>query len=152
MRDVTSVMNEYRECSRHLWNSYFGGLVDHCGRERAYEQIRKLLFEALVSQRLERQEGAESTLRVVPMKSLPVLIRRQSEDANYYWDEARDLQSTSGNNELIFVDYYDFFQGDVVDFRFYRCRVSQCSARPEYVGREALVDVVHAQVFCGESD
>jgi hypothetical protein len=150
MRDVTDLMNRYRECSRNVWNTYMGTEIGDAASdavERIYDQIRKLLFDGIVMGRLTGTAGTDATLIVAPMPSLPILIRRPSRDGNYYWDQEPDLRFEAGLVQLRFIDYYDFFEGPVRDFRFYRCGVMKFPTRPEYEGREALVDVVHAKVL-----
>ena len=86
MQDVTDLMNKYRECVRNLWNVYCGGLENTCQLEERYENIRKLLFETLVTDRLEEDEEpypdnnplSAPLLMVVPISSVPILIRRPS--------------------------------------------------------------------------
>lgn len=146
MQDVTDLMNNYRECSRNIWNTYFR--ADSCALDSLYEQIRKLLLEALVARRLEQGSEMSPKLIVVPMESLPILIRRPSSDGNHYWDQEPELLAKNASRiQLEFIDYYDFFQEPVRDFRFYRCKVLKLPSHTQYEGREALVDVAHAKVF-----
>src|SRR5579862_1483587 len=123
MKEITDVMNTYRECSRHLWNVYFQSLEYSCEVEDTYDQIRKKLFQALVSTQLGpsgsqvrkgRQLGA-STLIVVPIASVPILIRRPSDDGNWYWDQEKNMRVNSESVQLEFQDYYDFSQYGVKD-------------------------------------
>ena len=58
MQDVTRLMNDYRECSQNIWNTYFGTQEDWCHLESLYEQIRKSLFEALVLAHLDEQQSS----------------------------------------------------------------------------------------------
>ena len=51
---------------------------------------------------------------------------------------------------LAFVDYFDFFQIPIMDFRYYRCKILSFPRRPEYEGREALIDAVDGRVFHDE--
>jgi hypothetical protein len=48
MRDITELMNTYRECSRNLWNVYFFGRENIGASLDAFAQIRKMLFNSLV--------------------------------------------------------------------------------------------------------
>jgi hypothetical protein len=48
MRDITELMNSYRECSRNLWNVYFSKRKDIGDALDVFEQIRELLFDSLV--------------------------------------------------------------------------------------------------------
>lgn len=148
MRDLTDMMNSYRECSRHLWNVYFGTQENTCHLEQLYEGVRKLLFEGLVLSQLECDSGKEPpVLKVVPVASIPILIRRPSEDGNWYWDQEQDMQINRDQVQLAFSDYYDYSAHPVKDFRFYRCTVLRFPSHVEYEGRDALVEVAHARVF-----
>jgi hypothetical protein len=63
LRDITELMNRYRECSRNLWNVYFPGNENIGASLDAYEAIRKLLFEYLVtSELLYEEEGGEEEI------------------------------------------------------------------------------------------
>src|SRR5258708_34181300 len=102
MRDITYLMNNYRECSRNLWNTYFDGDQATRGMESIYEQIRRLLFEGLVTKPLNAGTDLTPTLIVAPMESLPILIRRPSLDGNHYWDEAPDLRAENDGARLTY--------------------------------------------------
>jgi hypothetical protein len=151
MRDVTRLLSNYRECSRTIWNTYFGVLEDWCRLESIYERVRQSLFESLVLAQLKEDQNASTEespiLWVIPHASMPVRIKRASKDGNTYWDQEPDLRAGESDISLKFVDYYDFFQGPVRDYRFYRCIVLKFPRRSEYEGREALVDVADARVF-----
>jgi hypothetical protein len=150
MRDVTDLMNSYRECARHVWNVYFGTQENTSHLERLYEGIRKLLFEGLVLVQLEGNSSSQDqspVLRVVPIASVPILIRRPSDDRNWYWDEEQGIQVDRDEIELVFADYYDYSVYPVRDFRFYRCKILRFPSRGRYEGRDALVEVAHARVL-----
>jgi hypothetical protein len=95
MQDVTRLMNNYRECSRNIWNTYFAEQEDWCCLGSRYDQIRKLLFESLVLAQLKEEPRAGSEvspiLKVVPYVSASVRIRRPSKDG-VYWDAEPGLQ------------------------------------------------------------
>ncbi len=59
MRDITELMNAYRECSRNLWNVYFAKRENVGGSLDAFEQIRQLLFDSLVVSELSYEGEAE---------------------------------------------------------------------------------------------
>ena len=151
MKDVTELMNKYRECSRNIWNTYFGVQENWCDLESPHKQIRRLLFESLVVALLEEETALDGEgspiLKVVPFTSMSILIRRSSKDGNVYWDQESDLRA-DGTESLGFIDYYDFFQYPFRDYRFYRCKVLRFPTHPEYEGKEALVDVAAGKVFC----
>jgi hypothetical protein len=152
MLDITDWMNEYRECSRNLWNVYFGPRENTSDLEDNYEQIRRLLFEGLVVGKLKEQENPTTrdvqvfALCVTPSNSAPILIRRPSKDGNWYWDQGRGMTVSAEDIQLEFTDYYDYARYPIKDFRFYLCRILTFSAHAEYEGKEALVEVGHARV------
>ncbi len=154
MQDVTDLMNKYRECSRNLWNVHFGGLENTCQLEERYENIRKLLFETLVTDQLEEDEEpypdnnplSAPLLMVVPISSVPILIRRPSE-WNWYWDQETGLLVNRDDIQLRFSDYYDYSKYPVKDFHFYLCGVLKFPSRVEYEGRDALVEVADARIY-----
>jgi hypothetical protein len=147
--DVTKLMNSYRECARNIWNAYFSAHPRWHELESQYDQLRQILFECLVLSRIGRDGIVNEPLlvEVVPISSCPVLIRRPSKDGNVYWDEQSDLLVGEADISLRFVDYYDFFQYPVRDFRFYRCKVLKFPRYNAYEGREALIDVANAKVL-----
>ena len=72
MRDITNLMNAYRECSRNLWNVYFSSRDNVGGSLDAFGRLRDLLFTALVVDELFYEGSAEGqdipppAIRVVP--------------------------------------------------------------------------------------
>jgi hypothetical protein len=52
---------------------------------------------------------------------------------------------------LGFLDYFDFSQTPVMDFRYYRCKILSFPSRAEYEGREALVEATDVKVFHDEA-
>ena len=157
MRDITELMNTYRECSRNLWNVYFSRRENIGGSLDAFEQIRELLFDSLVVSELSYERDAEGddipppVLRVVPRERTLILIQRPSGPREAtYWDQEKDMVVGPDDIALAFLGYFDFGQIPIMDFHFYRCRILSFPSRSEYVGREALVSAVDGRVFHDE--
>jgi hypothetical protein len=154
MRDITELMNAYRECSRNLWNVYFSKRKDIGDALDVFEQIRELLFDSLVLSELSYEGEAEGedipppALKVVPQRSL-ILIRRLTESGGY-WDQEKDMIVGPDDITLAFVDYFDFFQPPSKDFRYYLCKILGFPSHADYEGREALLEVSGAKVFHDE--
>lgn len=153
MRDITGFMRIYRECTRNLWNSYFSTLDDSSANWDTYEGIRKLLFEALVVNELFFDDSPEGELplapllRVVPVAArVPILIRRPSSSGRY-WDQVKDMMVGPDEIELAFLDYYDFQEYPIKDFRYFLCKVLSFPEHREYEGREALIDALDGRVY-----
>lgn len=159
MREITSLMNNYRECSRHLWNAYFSARENIWDVHSDYEDIRKLLFDTLVVNQLHSCDGPggcetlpRPLLKVVPRTiSTPILIKRVSGAGEAgYWDQEKDLAVGPNDIKLAFVDYFEFFIPPMKEFTFYLCKVLSFPAHNEYEGREALIEVRSGLVFLDE--
>jgi hypothetical protein len=156
MRDITDLMNAYRECSRNLWNVYFSAKQDIGGSLDIFSQIQPLLFEALVANELEYDEDADfenlppPVLRVVPRPRAQILIRRPSDDRNRYWDAVRDMVVSPDEIELEFREYFDWSQAPIREFHFYLCGILNYPSHAEFEGREALIEALSGRVFHDE--
>ncbi|MFY9908654.1 MAG: hypothetical protein WCF22_23770 [Candidatus Sulfotelmatobacter sp.] len=157
MRDITQLMNAYRECSRNLWNVYFAKRENIGGSLDAFEQIRESLFDSLVVSELSCEGDAEGddipppALKVVPQARSLILIKRLSGPGEAgYWDQEKDMVVGPDDITLAFVDYFDFLQVPIKDFRFYLCKILSFPRHPDYEGREALLEVSGASVFHDE--
>ena len=150
-------MNAYRECSRNLWNVYFSKRKDIGDALDVFEQIRELLFDSLVLSELSYEGEAKSgdipppALRVVPQRSLILIQRLSGPGEARYWDQEKDMVVGPGDITLAFVDYFDFFQPPIKDFRYCLCRILSFSSHVEYEGREALIETLNAKLFHDEA-
>jgi hypothetical protein len=158
MRDITELMNTYRECSRNLWNVYFSRRENIGGSLDAFGQIRELLFDSLVVDELSYEGDAQGddipppVLRVVPTARALILIQRPTEPGQAtYWDQEKDMVVGPDDIALAFVDYFDFGQIPIMDFHFYRCKILSFPSRSEYAGREALIRTIDGRVLHDEA-
>jgi hypothetical protein len=156
MRDITDLMNTYRECTRNVWNVYFSKQENVGACLDAFERIRELMFESLVVNDLFQNDdaGGEDTpplLKVVPRARSLILIRRPSNDGNFYWDQEKDMVVGPDDITLEFLDYFDFSQVPIKDFRYFRCKILRFPSRTQYEGREALIDALDQRVFHDEA-
>jgi hypothetical protein len=158
MRDITNLMDHYRIVARSIWNTGFwpDPELRNWDSWEQFEQIKKLLFIALVAGGLEEIGGPSDmattsgpTIRVVPFppERVPIMIHLPREgDRNWYWDDpVREVAATEA--ELHFLDYFDWDKMNYVDFRYYRVRIASFASRPHLLGREALLEHQHAKVF-----
>jgi len=156
MRDITELMNAYRECSRNLWNVYFSKRKDIGDALDVFEQIRELLFDSIVLSELSYEEAAEGkgipppSLKIVPRERSLILINRSTESSGY-WDQEKDMVVGPRDITLAFLDYFDFGQIPIMDFHYFRCQVLSFPSHPDYEGREALLEVSGAKIFHDES-
>ena len=156
MRAITELMNAYQECSRNLWNVYFSGRENIGCSLDAFEQIRRLLFDSLVLSELFYEGEAEGeditppALKVVPRERAFLIERPGGLGEAGYWDQEKDMVVGPNDITLAFLDYFDFFQIPIMDFRYYRCKILSFPSRAEYEGREALINAVDGLVFHDE--
>lgn len=162
MKDITDILNKYRECARHLWNNYFfideelsSYTQDQLDR---YEAIDRHLFAELILDPLAKVSCQEeyfrayppseplSFLHIVPSVSgeVPILINRSG--ASGYWDDPVNKVASS-EVDLRFIEYFDWNSYGRRDFKFYRVRIVKFLKYPQLEGRDALLEVCHARVF-----
>lgn len=158
MRDITEFMNSYRECSRNLWNVYFSKRKDIGEALDVFERIRELLFDSLVLSELSYEGEAEGedipppALRVVPQGKSLILIKRLTPPGEAgYWDQEKDMVVGPDDITLEFIDYFDFYNVPIKDFRYCLCRILGFPSHAAYEGREALVEAMSADLFHDES-
>jgi len=157
MRDITELMNVYRECSRNLWNVYFSKRENVGVCLDAFEQIRELLFDSIVASELtyeEEDKGEDISspdLKVVPRARSLILINRLSGPGEAgYWDQEKDMVVGPDEITLAFTDYFDFSQVPIKDFHYYRCKILSFPRHADYEGREVLLKVSDGTVFHDE--
>jgi hypothetical protein len=166
MKDATDVLQSYRECVRHLWNTNFMALIptaeDRWNLQHLFDEAASVLFRALVVDRLGL--GSESYaahalrpttpltwLRVVPIgdHGVPIMINRDAAANSGYWDHPITRVSAE-DVDLRFVNLFDFDALDFRDFKYYRVRV--LSSRIEGVaGRAALMECEYARVLLDDA-
>jgi len=154
MRDITELMNTYRECSRNLWNVYFSRRGNGGASQDAFGQIQELLFDSLVVSELSYEGEAEGVeipppaLKVAPRETSLILIKRLSEPGEAgYWDQEKDMVVGPDDITLVLIDYFDFSQVPIKEFHYYLCKVLSFPSHVEYEGREALIEVLKVKVF-----
>jgi hypothetical protein len=156
MKEVTELVQLYRECARSLWNRCLRPGADFNSVD-AFGQICGALFEEVVLKPLDKR-GYRKTqpseafpfIHVVPIAdTIPIMINRPTNDGNKYWDEKIAVIPRRGST-LLLVDHFDWDQLGFIDFQYYRVRIGAFLAHPDLVGREALVEVQHCTVLAEE--
>ncbi len=167
MRDITDLLNRYREASRSLWNNSF--LVPNVDfdRVRQFDRIRLLLFSELVlgslgpptdSVRGELEldrlvlEPLEpfQFIHVVPnAKMVPIFMNRSLSEGPY-WD-AEPAHISKDDADLLYIDCFDWDVRGFREFQYYRVRVGNHRREPIVNGRNALMSVEHVRVLTSDS-
>lgn len=156
MKDVTSIFKNYRECARHLRNTYFpakGSFEEAWDIIDDFKEIDGQLFQSLVLKKLKPFTWEKlfkepiPFLQILPSSpTIPILINRPSDDRNWYWDDPINSLS-QGDAELHFIGFFDWDQIEQPDWEYYRVRIFGFSKHSRLVGRDALIKTNHANVL-----
>lgn len=157
MRDVSKILDHYRESARSLWNHGFWEDVDlqNWDAVEQFDELQRNLFTELVLGKLGREWPRDDIfrlpipfLKVVPsIQSAPIMIQNPRPDRpSGYWDHPLNRLSP-GDAQLQFLKYFDWNRLDYVDFRYYQVKIESFGANAELPGREALIERQHAVVY-----
>lgn len=162
MKNITTLLQWYRESVRNLWNTTFMSRqfpkINFDTVDR-FREIQDVLFTELVLCELGQQTFKRSTtaepfefLRVVPLDcgEIPISIERPSSDGNKYWDDPVTRVMAS-DIDLRFIAYFDWNELDFRDLKFYRCRIVAFPRNPHLVGRDALLEVSYGNVLLDQN-
>jgi len=150
MGDVTPLMDAYRECVRHLWNTYFQREAEanqDWDHRDEFNAIAAQLFRALVLRKLGRESAEVRPDHWAPRKPLPflqvvveprseIMVNREIDGG--YWDHPLTVID-QGDLELHFVQYFDWADLAFRDFAYYRVRIVGSAKYPDVVGKDALI-------------
>jgi hypothetical protein len=172
MKDVTTRLNSYRECIRHLWNMHFLAAATHASDKWAvrdeFDDACQMLFASLVVEPVGLAAASEAQhmlspsrssvprvlrwLHVVPRETpigVPIMINRDPRQSDGYWDYPI-ARIVPADVNLRFVRWFDFDELAFRDFRYYLVRV-ESAADGDIVGRAALIECEYCVVFLDES-
>lgn len=161
MKNITSSINNYRECVRHLWNIHFFYKLKE---ERIYDakdefdDICVSLFSSLVLKPIgcASLEKAKAYQRIqdpinclfvtlVSESGLPIHVNRELPPSGY-WDYYAGLIRPD-DVDMRFIDCFDFGQYQFRDFEYYKVRIVASKMNAEFIGRDALIRASHAEIF-----
>jgi hypothetical protein len=161
MTDVTQLFSTYRECVRHLWNTYFRPVAEPSqdwDLRDEFDTIARGIFSSLVLRAIGVFDGelapeysAEPSalpgFRVVPAveHGTPIFINRDLPRSGY-WDHPVSRVRPE-EVELHLLRFFDFDELGYRDFRYFEVVIHASTKYPEIVGRSALIEVEHAKVL-----
>jgi hypothetical protein len=144
---ITGFMRDFRECARHVWNTYFQPLEDGW---HAFINVEHELFDGLALNRIalastesdRHPDGYYAIIGVVPELppiGLPVMYEDpQPGSSTVTWAEAR---LTSVEFDMRYIGFFDFANDqDPRDFRYVRVRVLG-GPDPLYIGKDVLLEM-----------
>ena len=150
VNDVSVLVAQYRECARHVWNTYFRDLKgDRYGFVEGFDEVNAALFRDLVLEQIagDSRGPSERQLRVIPkipaQGYLPILWARRAPDGNWYWKQG---QLRRGSGRLVFVEFFDFCgPRDVRDLRYVRVKAMNMDDPSDMEGADLLIESEHVQ-------
>jgi hypothetical protein len=159
MRKVTEVFDRYRECARHVRNTYFSTIQSKdWDTVENFEAVAQSLFERIVIYQFrigffqcEPREYTRDFFRIVPTVAdgIPVMISREK-DRTGAWDHPiKTLTPT--DCEIAFIKYFDWDDHGTIDFRYYWGEVLSSQKYPEIVGHALLIETQYADSYCVDS-
>lgn len=154
MQDITDIVDDFRECSRHIWNSYFGYLEEG---DVKFWLVEETLFNAMVLAQVGKppvslvptitRKDPVSCLRIIPDSShgTPIMINRTGDSG--YWDDPVDAVKPD-EVDLRLVRFFDFaeMQG-FRDWGYYYVRINSFPTQSHLQGRDALIEASCVRVF-----
>jgi hypothetical protein len=165
VKDVTQIFETYRECARHLRNTYFSTRDNEVWDIiEDFEKVARVLFERLVLVQLVEERFCDGkfepeigsmikgiTIMIAPSSTgMPVMISRDnSRGGNKYWDHPI-TQLETDDVEIVFREYFDWDQFGLIDFRYYLGTIVSSSKYPEIIGHQVLVETIYAKVMHDE--
>lgn len=160
MKDITNNIMQYREATRHIWNTYFIGKVksiQECGLLDYYEEIDKNLFYAIVLEAIDRGSYKIDAFRSQPISILRVIIKEEidklsiiishSKNQTYKkWNEPIVLSSIE-KAEFLFIECFEWDRYSYASYPYYLVRIKKFPKYPHLVGEDALIETHHARVY-----
>jgi hypothetical protein len=152
MEDVTELLQQYRECARHVYNTYYRLLSTG---DTLFDQVDDTLFQTLVLRQLlvdaTRRINVDvpfEYLRIVPSKvpeGIPAMWGREETPLREVWHELRLFPSEI---HIHFLGYFDWYNDDDHrDWHYYQGRIVSYPTNPTLEGADLLIEVPNAKVF-----
>jgi hypothetical protein len=149
MNRITEQFMTYRECARHVWNTYFRFLDDGTHQ---FRNVDDELFAALaltsvpLSVAASYRQGIPCPFLIVHPtihpNGTPALYAREDTNRTWRWTPLV-LQSAV---LLHFIAFFDWADDGVRDWRYYRARVQGYPADPTLIGSDLLLDIFDAEI------
>jgi hypothetical protein len=157
MEDVTNLFINYRECVRHLWNTYFQPVADWDVRDE-FDAVSRDIFSSLVLRSLDMPhvglspESSEKPTMLPGFRIIPsvehgteILINRDLPRSGY-WDHPVS-RVRPDEVELHLLRFFDFDQLGNREYRYLEVFVHASPKYPDIVGRAALIEFVNTKIL-----
>jgi len=149
MTDITAIIFQYRECCRHLWNSYFlklqwyessWDMLDY------FNEISERLFQTTVLRQCFEGNDIKRTetnfyneIKVEPNFG-PIGFEAMWEDTVRGYSEWKIIQITSTGNDFRFIEFFDWTVEQTMECQYARVKLIASDEYPELVNKDFLLD------------
>ena len=153
MGEITDLIQSYRECVRHVWNSHFHDLPGSLHEFGDVEDA--LLYGIVLAQTDEYKNWTEEwlvnlcypSIRVVPRpepKGIQGMWAREQKGGNWPWE---NFQVTEEKFILAFIGFSDWLVDGLLDYEYIRCRILQSDEYPDLIGADLLLPAHEVTVY-----
>ncbi len=142
--DVTEEIRQYRECSRHTWNTYFYAIDNGV---TLFENVDWALLDGLVLSTAQKDIIRPGRGEFIPElhvrfpaspSGFAVLVADQTEDRLRRWKQHTLFRD---DTDLRFVEFFDFISADKPrDYQYVLVHVLRNAEMPSLEGLDLLLD------------
>jgi hypothetical protein len=150
--DVTDLFETYRECARHVRNTYFSTRKSQdWDTIESFDEVAEPLFAHLVLGQLADRATADAVAQncflMIPSSSvrMPLMISRDRPAAGS-WDHPITFLEP-GDATIAFREYFDWDEHALIDFRYYRGIILASQRYPDIIEHEVLIETIYARVL-----
>lgn len=153
-KEITEILLNYRECARHVWNTYYRCIEDGWHR---FIDAEDELFTSLVLDEfypaLDYPEKVSKSMRtfkvvpIIPPLHLEILWTVTGDETVHKWKE---LKLKDNAIELRYFDFFDWEETGYRDYKYIRCKVADFGNYSELKDADVLIEVEHLKVFLME--
>lgn len=153
---ILSLINEYREVARGIWNSHFKGKFETDSNwyyVDSFKTIRRELFNSMVFYPMLKDVpddfrlGTPTSLIRLKLSvngDTCVMISREKNGDCGYWDHP--VTKISADAELRFIDFFDWNSYGFLDMAQVLAQIVKFPENPELEGHRLLVDLIYVDM------
>jgi hypothetical protein len=150
-KDLTKYMMQYRECSRHVWNTYF---TDIDLGSTFFNKVDEALFDGLVLSEFNYDISYPSPKGYI--EQIEVRFKRTPAGSRVmfafptdaYLTEWAERRLYTNEYDLRFIGFFDFVNdGEARDLRYTRVRALSIGEAPELAGADLLIPAEWVNFF-----
>jgi hypothetical protein len=157
-KDISTPFFKYRDCCRHIWNSYFMTLSDSDDKYpdilKSFQIVKESLFHAMIADHLYHRwlvktiDGYYNEITVKPGMGPTGLhalwVKPGPERRNYVWQA---VQLISLANDFRFIDFFDWTFKPGMECQYVKARLIASDELPELVGNDFLLEASGVKYF-----